>query len=85
MYKIYFFDNNNNRYDFCEFGLLPGEHFLNKLEEVLFIMQELTPCINRVSWAFPFLRGEKVRFTYHNCEFVKVWIEKDNIIYVKNI
>jgi hypothetical protein len=85
MYKIYFFDDNNNRYDFCEFGLLPDEHLLDKLEEVLFIMQELTPCTNRCSWAFPFLRGEKVQFTYHNCEFVKAWIEKENVIYVKNI
>jgi hypothetical protein len=48
-------------------------------------MQELTPCINRVSWAYPFLRGEKVQFAYNNCEFVKVWIEKENVIYVKNI
>ena len=84
MYKIHFLDNNNNRYDFCEFGLLPGEHLLNKLEEVLFILQELTPCVNRVSWAYPFLRGERVRFTYHHCEFVQVWIENDKI-YVKNI
>lgn len=85
MYKIYFFDNNDNRYDFCEFGLLPGEHLLDKLEEVLFIMQELTPCTNRCSWAFPFLRGEKVKFTYHNCEFVHVWMDAQGKVWVKDI
>ena len=43
MYKIKFFNRNGHRYDFCEFGLLPGEEFMDKLAEVLYIMQDLTP------------------------------------------
>lgn len=51
----------------------------DKVEEILYIQQELTPCTNRCSWAFPFLRGEPVRFTYHQCEFVWVWLMDDKI------
>lgn len=85
MYTITFYNKNNGRTDFCEFGLIEGEHFLDKLEEVLYIMQELTPCTNRCSWAFPFLRGEAVRFTYHKCEFVTVQLMNNQKIIVKDI
>lgn len=58
---------------------LGNEHLLDKVEEILYIQQELTPCTNRCSWAFPFLRGEPVRFTYHKCEYVWVWLIGDRV------
>jgi len=62
--------------DTCEIvtATLGSEHLLDKVEEILYIQQELTPNANRCSWAFPFLRGEPVRFTYHKCEYVWVWL-----------
>ena len=61
------------------------DHLLNSIEESLYIHQELTPCTNRCSWAYPFLRGEKVKFTYHNCEFVLVWMDAQGKVWVKDI
>lgn len=68
----------------CEIvtATLGNEHLLDKVEEILYIRQELTPCKNRCSWAFPFLRGEPVRFTYHKCEYVWVWSPKPDKVYV---
>ena len=61
------------------------ENLCSFVEEQLYILWELTPFANRVTWTYPFLRGEKVKFTYHRCEFVKVWIDKTDTIYVEEI
>ena len=61
------------------------DHLLDSIEDNLYIHQELTPCVNRCSWAYPFLRGEKVKFTYHNCEFVWVWMDAQGKVWVKDI
>ena len=61
------------------------DNLCSSVEEQLYILWELTPCTNRCSWAYPFLRGDKVKFTYHRCEFVKVWIDKNDIVYVEDI
>lgn len=57
----------------------------SSVEEQLYILWELTPCTNRCSWAYPFLRGERVKFTYHNCEFVWVWLDAEGKVWVKDI
>lgn len=70
----------------CEILEVPYEGALcAALEEQLYIWWELTPCTNRVTWAYPFLRGDKVKFSYHNCEFVQVWMDKDGKIWVRDI
>ena len=70
----------------CEIlTLTTEEHLLNTIEDALYIQWELTPCTNRCSWAYPFLRGEKVRFSFHKVEFVQVWQDKDGKVWVKNI
>lgn len=67
-------------------GFAPSStHFLDDVEEFLYIHWELTPCQGRVSWAFPFLRGEKVRFTFHGAETCAVWLDPQGIVRVKDI
>ena len=57
----------------------------SSVEEQLYILWELTPCTNRCSWVSPFLRGERVKFTYHGCEFVWVWLDAEGKVWVKDI
>ena len=57
----------------------------NFVEEQLYILWELTPVKPRLSWAYPFLRGEYVQFTYHGCEFVWVWMDEKGNILTKDI
>lgn len=61
------------------------DNLCSSVEEQLYILWELTPCANRCSWAYPFLRGERVKFTYHNCEFVWVWLDTEGKVWVKDI
>jgi hypothetical protein len=56
-----------------------------EVEEVLYTQWELTPCTNRCSWAYPFLRGEKVRFSFHGTNTVLVWQDATGTIRVKDI
>lgn len=58
------------------------EHPMDKLEEVLYIWQEVTPTASRCSWTYALLRGEPVRFTYHNYENVWVWLVGSDKVYV---
>lgn len=57
----------------------------NFVEEQLYILWELTPVKPRLGWAYPFLRGERVQFTYHGCEFVWVWMDNNGNILSKDI
>lgn len=83
MYKIHFYDKNNKHYDFCEFGLLPGESLNDKLEEVLYIMQELTP--QHRNWKMDFAICDTCLFTYHGTETVKVSLDrKTSLIEVRD-
>ena len=77
MYKVKFFDNNRNRYDFCEFGLLEGETLYDKLEEVLYIMQELTP--QHPNWKLDLTHCGTCLFTYHNIDIVMVSVNGTEI------
>lgn len=61
------------------------DHLLSAIEDAIYIQWELVPGTNRVSWAYPFLRGKKVRFTYHNCEFSWVWMDENGKVWVKDI
>ena len=70
MYKIHFIDKNNKRYDFCEFGLSVGESLTHKLEEVLYIVQELTP--QHRNWKHDLISCGTCLFTYHGMEHVTV-------------
>lgn len=62
----------------------PGQ-FLDEVERVLYMMWELTPCVGRVSWAYPFHRGEKVKFTFHGTPTALVWRDATGVIRVKEI
>ena len=70
MYKINFIDRNGKRYEFCEFALLPGEDFMDKLEEVLYIMQELVP--QHRNWKTDLATAGYCMFTYAGTEIVTV-------------
>ena len=73
--------------DTCEIitATLDNEHLLDKVEEILYIQQELTPNTYRANWAFQFLRGEPVRFTYHKCEYVWVWLIDSKVYVADNL
>lgn len=70
MYTINFFNSNGERYDFGHFFVLDNETFLDKLEEVLYIMQELTPAQD--NWKRHLCTTGMAFFTYHNLEHVTV-------------
>lgn len=70
MYKVLFLDKEGKRYDFCEFGLCVGELLTDKLEEVLYIMQELSSVGS--FWKQDFVWGGECFFSYHGLETVKV-------------
>lgn len=72
------------RIDDCALCATPGQ-FLDEVEEVLYTQWDLTPCVGRVSWAYPFLRGEKVRFSFHGTNTVLVWRDAAGVIRVKEI
>ena len=62
-----------------------AEPIVAEVERVLDSMWELTPCTNRCSWAYPFLRGEKVRFTFRGVRNALVWRDATGTIRVKEI
>ena len=59
-------------------------HLLDEVQEILEAQWDLVPATNRLSWAYPFLRGECVRFRTANGGFVKVWQTIEGI-WVKEI
>ena len=59
-------------------------HFLDEVQEALNLQWDLVPATNRLSWAYPFLRGECVRFRTAKGGFVKVWQTIEGI-WVKEI
>lgn len=75
MYTINFFNTKGERYDFGQFFVLDSETFLDKLEEVLYIMQELTPASN--NWKRDLSMTGIATFTYHNIEQVTVFYDWD--------
>lgn len=75
MFKVFFIDKNGVRYDFCEFGLCVGEMLTDKLEEVLYIMQELSPMGS--FWKHNLVEGGECFFSYHGAETVKVTYKWD--------
>lgn len=62
----------------------PGQ-FLDEVERVLYTQWELTPAFPRVSWAYPFHRGEKVKFTFHGTTAALVWRDAAGVVRVKDI
>jgi hypothetical protein len=62
----------------------PGQ-FLDEVERVLYTMWELTPTQPRVSWAYPFHRGEKVKFAFHGDVTALVWRDATGVVRVKEI
>lgn len=72
------------RVDDCALCATPGQ-FLDEVERVLYTQWELTPATNRVSWAYPFHRGEKVKFAFHGDVTVFVWQDATGVVRVKDI
>lgn len=72
------------RVDDCALCATPGQ-FLDEVERVLYTQWELTPATNRVSWAYPFHRGEKVKFAFHGTPTAFVWRDATGVVRVKDI
>lgn len=62
---------NLSTQEIVEFKAMPNS-WLARLEEVLYEMWELTPK-TRSMWGL--LNGDHLIFSYHNVEFVEVWLE----------
>lgn len=77
MFQMKFFDKSGKQYDFCEFHLVAGESLNDKLEEVLYIMQELTP--QHRNWKMDLACCGECLFTYHGLEIVKVSVNGNQI------
>ena len=61
------------------------DQFLDEVERVLYTQWELTPALPRVSWAYPFHRGEEVKFTFHGTPTAIVWRDAAGTVRVKEI
>ena len=59
-------------------------HFLDEVQLILEDQWDLEPARSRVSWAYPFLRGETVLFRTKNGGAVRVWQNMEGI-WVKEI
>ena len=82
MYKVKFYDNTGKFVEHCEFYVGEDESFLNKLEEVLYIMAELTPVDNR-RWKSELATNDWTTFTYHGLEFSHVeYLWNSNLVEV---
>ena len=77
MYKVNFLDKNRKQYDFCEFSLSAGESLYDKLEEVLYIVQELTP--QHRNWKMDLSCCGTCLFTYHHTEILMISISGNEI------
>ena len=73
MYTINFFNSKDERYDSRRFSVMDNETFLDKLEEVLYILQELTPV--QSGWKRQLRTTGMAVFTYHNLEDVTVFFD----------
>lgn len=73
-FTIDFYDIQGQQTDFCSFyvSLSHRESLFNKVEEVLYIMQELTPVKPLTWWRELFNNDFTTYFTYHNVQKVKV-------------
>lgn len=70
MHKINFYDNKGQRYEYCEFYILKNETFFDKLEEVLYIMCEITP--THRNWKRDLATDNVCLFDYHRVQTVRV-------------
>ena len=81
--KIHFINVKGETYDQAEFYLIENETIADRLEEVLYIMQEITPLHNE--WKTELFQFGSTTFTYHMCEFVHVSKKDDDTFYVVDI
>lgn len=79
-----FNDTTLERVDDYALCATPG-HFLDEVERILYTQWELTPALPRASWAYPFHRGEKVKFTFHGDVTAFVWRDATGVVRVKEI
>ena len=61
-----------------KFNIADTENFLDRLEEVLYILFKLEP--KSLAWRREFLKHLSVEFTYHFCEDSRVEKQGNNII-----
>ena len=66
MYQVKFIDQKGEQYEYAEFPVVEGQDLYDKLEEVLYIICELTP-VHR-NWKKDLRENQECLFTYHNCE-----------------
>ena len=86
MYKVRFYDITGKLVDYCEFSVSENEKFFDKLEEVLYIMSELTPAKSR-EWKKDLSTYCNATFTYHSVGYslVEYWWDESKEINVWDI
>lgn len=83
-YYINFYDINGKHQERCRFYVDEDETFHDKLEEVLYIMKEITP--NHRYWMCDLGDEDKCLFNYHGVQTVQVeWEKGSHLIRVKDI
>lgn len=83
-YNVEFYDINEELTDFCIFYFNEGESLLDRLEEILYIKQELTPVHDRRTTVRMMREKGYCYYTYHNVEFQSVEITNECKIIVKD-
>lgn len=66
MCQVMFIDKNGKQYEYAEFHAPEDQDLYDKLEEVLYIICELTPAHR--NWKKDLKENHECLFTYHNCE-----------------
>ena len=73
VYFINAFDINHKQVDYAEMFISKEENFFDKLEETLYILQELTP--THRNWKKDLEFDGQCLFDYHKCQTVIVTVE----------
>lgn len=83
-YFVRFLDKGGNKYGWSTFYVLESGTFFDKLEETLYVVQELTPVHN--NWKRDLRENGRCLFTYHIVEYAVVeWNQDERSITVQDI
>ena len=83
-YMINFLDKKGDRESWCVFCTTESENFFDKLEETLYVMDEITPV--HKNWKRDLRENGRCLFTYHIVEYAVVeWNQDERSITVQDI
>ena len=80
-FTIKFYDRDGMLYEVCEFSVTGDEGVFDRLEETLYIAQEITP-VTHLKWWEELLDYNMTYFTYHGLEKVRVSFDPSENLFI---